>query len=246
MAELQIERGAPVEQTGADVGASNEGGIDFHYWPTPNGQKVAIFLEEAELPYRVHPVDLSKRIQYSPEFERISPNNRMPAIEDRDLGVSVFESGAILLHLAEKTGRFMPRDPQGRTEVLQWLFWQMGGLGPMMGQAAYFLVYAPEPVQAAIDRYSGEVARLFAVLDRRLSDRDYIAGDYSIADMAAYPWVVLHDKLGIELEGYPNVARWFNTVRRRPAVRRAYAKGDVIRPSTLTDTQRKALFAQKG
>lgn len=223
-----------------------DAGIDFHYWPTPNGQKVAIFLEEAGVPYRVHPVDFGKRVQYSPEFEKISPNNRMPAIEDRDAGVSVFESGAILLHLAEKTGQFIPKDPEGRVEVLQWLFWQMGGLGPMMGQAAYFLVYAPEPVPAAIERYSREAARLFAVLDRHLSDRAYIAGDYSIADMAAYPWTVLHDKVGIDLADYPNLSRWFDAIRQRPAVKRAYAMGEEVRPSTLTDAQRKALFAQKG
>ncbi len=227
-------------------GVEAVGGIDFYYWPTPNGQKVAIFLEEADVPYRVHPVDFGKRVQYSPEFEKISPNNRMPAIVDQDAGVSVFESGAILLHLAEKTGRFLPSDPQGRIEVLQWLFWQMGGLGPMMGQAAYFRVYAPEPIPAAIERYQREAARLFEVLDRRLSDRAFIAGDYSIADMAAYPWVVLHDKVGIDLADYPHVSRWFDAIRERPAVKRAYAKGEEIRPSTLTDAQRKTLFAQKG
>ena len=230
----------------SEAKAQEQSGIDFHYWPTPNGQKVAIFLEEAAVAYRVHPVDLGRRDQYSPEFQKISPNNRMPAIEDRDAGVSVFESGAILLHLAEKTGRFMPKDPQARVEVLQWLFWQMGGLGPMMGQAAYFLVYAPEPIPAAIERYSREVARLFEVLDRRLSDRPYVAGDYSIADMAAYPWIGLHEKVGIDLADYPNVARWFDAIRERPAVQRAYAKGEEIRPSMLTDAQRKALFAQKG
>lgn len=217
--------------------------IDFYYWPTPNGQKVAIFLEEAQVSYRVHPIDISKGMQFAPAFEKISPNNRMPAIVDRQLDASVFESGAILLHLAEKTGQFIPANPQGRIEVLQWLFWQMGGLGPILGQTVFFRHYASEPVPLAIDRFTKETTRLYNVLNKQLADREYIANEYSIADMAAYPWVLQYAKQGISIDDFPHVARWLKRIENRPAVKRAYTLAEAVRPSQMTDEQRKQLFA---
>src|SRR4029077_1385391 len=168
--------------------------IDLYYWTSPNGHKITIFLEEAGTPYRIVPVDISVGDQFKPKFLKISPNNRMPAIVDNgpaEMGppVSVFESGAILLYLAEKTGKFLPTDLRGRAEVLQWLFWQMGGLGPMAGQNHHFAVYAPEKIPYAIERYTKETNRLYGVLNKRLADREFVAGDYSIADMASYPWI---------------------------------------------------------
>ena len=220
-------------------------GVDFYYWPTPNGQKVAIFLEEALVNYRVHPVDIGKGIQFTPEFEKLSPNNRMPAIVDRELDVSIFESGAILLHLAEKTRRFIPANPQGRVEVLQWLFWQVAGLGSILGQTVFFRNYAPEAQPLAIDRFSKEAKRLYAVLNKRLADREYIANEYSIADMAAFPWALQYAAQGIALDEFPHVARWLDRVGNRPAVKRAYALGEEIRPSQLTDEHRKQLYGQQ-
>jgi GST-like protein len=202
--------------------------IDLYFSPTPNGLKVRLFLEEAGLPYRVIPVQLSAGQQFAPEFQAISPNSKIPAIVDHapaDGGapLPVFESGAILLYLAEKSGRMLPRDPRERLKVLQWLVWQVAGLGPMAGQAGYFHVYAPEPVPFAIERYTRELRRLYGVLDRQLEGRDHIAGgDYSIADIATYPWIVPHAGHGQNLADFPNLSRWFQALGERPALRRTY------------------------
>lgn len=208
--------------------------IELHYWPTSNGQKVAIFLEESGIAYEPKPVNISKGEQFRPEFLAISPNNRIPAIVDRapaDGGapVSVFESGAILHYLAEKTGQFLSPAPRVRTATLQWLFWQMGGLGPMAGQANHFSRMAPEKIPYAIDRYVKQTNRLYGVLDGQLAKSEYIAGDYSIADMACYPWVVNHEWQNQNLDDFPNVKRWFEAIRARPAVKVAYDKGAAIR-----------------
>jgi GSH-dependent disulfide-bond oxidoreductase len=224
--------------------------IELYYWTTPNGHKITIFLEEAGLPYRIVPVNISKGEQFRPEFLRVSPNNRIPAIVD-DAPVSgggplsVFESGAILQYLAEKTDKFLPTDLHGRIEVLQWLFWQMGGLGPMAGQNHHFGQYAPEKIPYAIERYVNETNRLYGVLDRRLAARDFVAGDYSIADMASYPWVVPYERQGQKLDDFPNLKRWFKTIRARPAVVRAYelAKKINVQP-TVSDESRSVLFGQ--
>ena len=224
--------------------------IDLHYWPTPNGHKVSIFLEETATAYRLVPVNISTGEQFRPEFLAISPNNRMPAIVDHapaDGGpaVSVFESGAILVYLAEKTGQFLPQDLRGRFEVLQWLFWQMGGLGPMAGQNHHFSQYAPDKLPYAIDRYVNETARLYAVLDKRLAGREFVAGKYSIADMAAYPWIVPHQRQQQDLHDFPNLKRWFELLQARPAVIRAYEKGKSINTKpTIDDESRKILFGQ--
>lgn len=225
--------------------------IDLHYWPTPNGHKITLFLEEAGLEYRIHPVNIGKGDQFAPEFLAIAPNNRMPAIVDdapSDGGapVSVFESGAILLYLAHKTRRFGGETPRAHVEVLEWLMWQMGGLGPMLGQNHHFNRYAPEPIPYAIDRYGRETARLYGVLDRRLEGRDYIAGDYSVADMACYPWIVPHEIQGQRLEDFPNLKRWFDAIAARPATIRAYEKGKVVSDGSaaMTDEARQMLFGQ--
>ncbi len=224
--------------------------IDFYFWTTPNGYKVLTFLEETGIPHRIVPVNISKGEQFEPAFLRISPNNKMPAIVDHSPGdpggpISVFESGAILLYLAEKTGRFLPKDVAGRVEALQWLFWQIGGLGPMLGQNLHFGQYAPEKIPYAIDRYSNETNRLFKVLDKRLSDREFIAGDYSIADMASYPWVFKHPYLQLRLVCFPNLKRWFETIERRPAVIRAYEIGASINTTpTITEESKKILLGQ--
>jgi len=224
--------------------------IHLHYWTTPNGHKVTIFLEEAGIPYKIVPVNIGAGEQFKPDFLRISPNNRIPAIVDDDSAesgapVSIFESGAILLHLAEKTGQFIPRDFRGRTEVLQWLFWQMGGLGPMAGQNHHFSQYAPEKIPYAIDRYVKETNHLYAVLDKRLADREFVAGPYSIADMASYPWIVPHERQGQKLEDFPNLERWFETIRARPAVQRAYAIAKEINTQpTVAEASRGILFGQ--
>jgi GSH-dependent disulfide-bond oxidoreductase len=201
--------------------------IDLYYWPTPNGHKITIFCEEAGIAYKINPVNIQAGEQFKPDFLKISPNNRMPAIvdsepADKGAPVSVFESGAILVYLAEKTGKFLPKDLRGRFEALQWLFWQMGGLGPMAGQNNHFAHYAPEKLPYAIDRYVKETSRLYAVMDKRLGDRDYLAGDYSIADMAAYPWTVLWERQGQTLDDFPNMKRWWHRMHDRPAVMRAY------------------------
>jgi GST-like protein len=226
--------------------------IELHYWPTPNGHKVTMFLEEAGLEYRIVPVDIGRGEQFRPEFLKIAPNNRMPAIVDdkpADGGepVSLFESGAILLYLAEKTGKFIPADLRGRAEVLQWLFWQMGGLGPMAGQNHHFSQYAPEKLPYAIDRYVNETNRLYGVLDTRLADRPFVAGEaYSIADMASYPWIVPYERQGQRLEDFPNLKRWFETIRDRPATVRAYEAGESYRnrEATVDEESRKVLFGQ--
>ena len=224
--------------------------IDFYFWTTPNGYKVLTFLEETGISYRIVPVNISKGMQFEPEFLRISPNNKMPAIVDHSPGepgvpISLFESGAILLYLAEKTGRFLPKDAPGRAEVLQWLFWQMGGLGPMLGQNLHFGQYAPENVPYAIDRYIKESNRLLQVLDQRLTDREYIADDYSIADMASYPWVFKHPYLQIRLGDFPHLQRWFRTIEQRPAVARAYDIGAGINTTpTVTEESKQILFGQ--
>ena len=202
--------------------------IDLYYWTTPNGHKITIFLEEAGTPYRIIPVNIGKGAQFQPDFLRIAPNNRIPAIIDTapaDGGapISVFESGAILQYFAEKTGKFLPADVRSRTEVMQWLFWQMAGLGPMAGQNHHFVQYAPEPIAYAMERYVNETNRLYGVLDKRLSDRDFVAGDYSIADMAIYPWVVPYKKQKQTLEDFPNLKRWFEAIDARPAVKRGLA-----------------------
>jgi GST-like protein len=224
--------------------------IELYYWTTPNGHKVTIFLEETGLEYKIFPVNISKGEQFNPEFLRIAPNNRIPAIIDTDpMGggapVSLFESGAILLYLAEKTGKFIPADIRGRAEVTEWLFWQMGGLGPMAGQNHHFSQYAPEKLPYAINRYVDETNRLYGVLNKRLADREFIAGDYSIADMASYPWIVPYERQGQRLEEFPNLARWFEAMRARPAVQRAYerAKG-ISQTATVNEESRSVLFGQ--
>jgi GST-like protein len=223
--------------------------IDLYHWPTPNGHKITIFLEEAGLAYRIHPVNIGKGDQFRPEFLAISPNNRMPAIVDQapaDGGkpVSLFESGAILLYLAEKTGLFIPQDLRGRAEVLQWLFWQVGGLGPMSGQNGHFSFYAPEKIPYAIERYVKETNRLYGVMDGRLADRPYLAGDYSIADMASYPWVVPHERYGQNLSDFPNLKRWFEAIKARPAVAKVYASVKPSYSKPVTEEERKVLFGQ--
>jgi GST-like protein len=224
--------------------------IDVYYWTTPNGHKVTIFLEETGLPYSIKPVNIGKGDQFKPEFLAISPNNRIPAIVDNDPAgggkpISIFESGAILHYLAEKTGKFLPADLRGRTEVMQWLFWQMGGLGPMLGQNHHFRNYANEKLTYAINRYVKETERLYGVLDERLADREFVAGGYSIADMACYPWIVLHERQGQNLDDFTNIKRWFETIQRRDAVQRAYAVAKNINTSSgMTEEAKAILFGQ--
>ena len=224
--------------------------IDLHFWTTPNGYKILIFLEETETAYTIRPVNIAKGEQFEEQFLEISPNNRMPAIVDHapaDGGdpLSVFESGAILQYLAEKTGRFLPSDLRGRFEVMQWLFWQMAGLGPMLGQNHHFVQYAPEQLPYAIDRYVKETERLYGVLDGRLADRPFVAGDYSIVDMACYPWIVPYERQGQNLDDFPNVKRWFEAIAARPAVVRAYEKGRAVnQTATVTEESRSILFGQ--
>ncbi len=192
--------------------------IELYYWPTPNGHKISIMLEECGLDYEVKPVDIGAGDQFNQQFLAISPNNRMPAIVDTETGVSVFEGGAILVYLAEKAGKFLPGDTAGRFETLQWLFWQAGGLGPMAGQLSHFVNYAKEPNPYAQERYTNEYDRLLAVMDVRLREREYLAGDYSIADIASFPWVVPYRRLGNDLDKFPNLRRWFDSLKERPAV----------------------------
>ena len=225
--------------------------IDLYYWPTPNGWKISIMLEECGLPYQLLPVNIGKGEQFKPEFLTISPNNRMPAIVDNDppgggAPIPVFESGAILIYLAEKTGRFMPTDVRGRTQVLQWLMWQMGGLGPMAGQNGHFLLYAPEPVPYAIERYGKEVNRLYGVLNEQLGQSGaFVAGpQYSIADMAIFPWVRTHKAQQVALADFPHVERWYNALFQRPTVKRGLDLGKELRAGTMSDDARRALFGQ--
>ena len=224
--------------------------IDLYYWTTPNGHKITLFLEESGLPYTIKPINISKGEQFNPDFLKIAPNNRIPAIVDHapaDGGapLSLFESGAILQYLAEKTGRFLPADPRGRSETMEWLFWQMGGLGPMAGQNHHFVQYAPEPIPYAIDRYVKETGRLYAVLDRQLSGRDFIAGEYSIADMACYPWIVPHERQQQNLDDFPNLQRWFKSIAARPATGRAYKLAESINTAPVMDDEAKrVMFGQ--
>ena len=227
--------------------------IDLYYWGTPNGLKARLALEEMELAYTIHPVNIGRGQQFEPDFLRISPNNKIPAIVDHapvDGGeaITLFESGAILLYLAEKTGRLLSRDLRVRATTLEWLFWQIAGLGPMAGQAGHFRIHAPEQVPYGIDRYTREVARLYGVLDRRLEGSDYLVDDYSIADIACYPWIVPHDGHGQNLGDYPNVKRWFDAIAKRPAVVRAYvdAKDPYAknRPP-MSDAERAVLFGKR-
>ncbi len=227
--------------------------IDLYYWPTPNGHKITLFLEEAGLPYTIVPVNIGKGDQFKPDFLKLAPNNRMPAIVDHepaDKGapLSVFESGAILLYLGEKTGKFLPKDLRGRVTTTEWLFWQMGGLGPMSGQNTHFLRYAPEKLPYAMARYTKEVNRLYGVMDRRLASRAFLAGDdYTIADMASYPWVVPWEMQEQKIADFPNLKRWLDAIAARPATVRAYAKGKEVSsgPSAaLTEEGRKILFGQ--
>jgi len=225
--------------------------IDLYHAPTPNGHKLTLFLEETRLPYRLIPVKLSRGEQFRPEFLAISPNNKIPALVDHapaDGGppVSMFESGAMLLYLADKTGLLVPRDARLRNEAIQWLFWQVGGLGPMAGQNHHFGLYAPIKISYAIDRYINETNRLYGVLDRHLENRKFIAGDgYSIADMASYPWVVPWKRQQQNLDDFPNLRRWFDMARQRPGTQRAYARGEPYsnRP-TVTEEGKKILFGQ--
>ena len=224
--------------------------IQLYYWSTPNGHKITIFLEEAEVDYQIHPVNIAQGDQFKPEFLKISPNNRMPAIVDTappDGGeaISVFESGAILLYLAEKTGKFLPDNLRDRKIVTEWLFWQVGGLGPMAGQNHHFNQYAPEKIPYAIDRYVNETNRLYGVLNKQLATREYIAGEYSIADMACYPWIVPYAKQQQNLNDFPHLKRWFNNIASRAAVIKAYAKGkEVSSEATVTEESKKILFGQ--
>lgn len=225
--------------------------IDLYYWTTPNGHKITMFLEETGLAYKIFPINIGKGDQFQPDFLKISPNNRIPAIVDHEPAdggpaLSVFESGAILLYLAEKTGRFLPQDLRGRHDVLQWLFWQMAGLGPMAGQNHHFNVYAPEKIPYAIDRYVRETGRLYGVLNKQLSDREFIAKEYSIADMACYPWVVSHERQSQDLNDFPHLKRWFEAIAARPATRLAYDLVKEINPAPAPhdEAARKLLFGQ--
>jgi GST-like protein len=199
--------------------------IDLYYYPSPNGLKIAIMLEECGLPYQLAPVDIGSGEQFRPEYLALNPNNKIPTIVDQDTGTRVFESGAILVYLAEKSKQFLPQAAEERIEVLSWLFWQAGGLGPMAGQAHHFRAFATEKVPYGIERYTNEVNRLYGVMERQLRDVDYLAGDYSIADMACWPWVVSHERQGQALEDFMSVKRWFEAIRERPAVVRAYSLG---------------------
>jgi GSH-dependent disulfide-bond oxidoreductase len=223
--------------------------IDLHFWPTPNGLKIKLFLEEAGLPYRPVLIDIGKGEQFRPEFLAISPNNRIPAIVDHEPAgggapLSLFESGAILLYLADKIGRFIPPGVRGRAQVLEWLFWQVAGLGPMAGQNGHFTRYAPEKIPYAVERYTKETNRLYGVLDRQLARGPFIAGDYSIADMACYPWIVPHEAHGQRLEDFPHLKRWFDAIQHRPATQRTYAGVEPSYQRPVTDEVRKVLFGQ--
>lgn len=224
--------------------------IELYYWPTPNGHKITIFLEEAELDYQIKPIDIRVGEQFSADFLKIAPNNRMPAIIDLnplDGGepISVFESGAILEYLATQTDKFLPTDLRGRTKALEWLFWQMGGLGPMAGQNHHFGTYAPEKIPYAIDRYVKETNRLYGVLNHQLEGKEYIVEEYSIADMACYPWIVPHERQQQNLADFPHLQRWFNNIASRPAVIRAYKKAEPFaNKPTVTEESKKILFGQ--
>jgi GST-like protein len=228
--------------------------MDLYYWTTPNGHKITIFLEEAGLSYKIIPINIGKGEQFRAEFLAVSPNNRIPAIVDHEptgggKPISVFESGAILLYLADKTGKFIAKDLRGRNETVEWLFWQMGNLGPMAGQNNHFNIYAPEKLPYAMDRYRNEVNRLFGVMNKRLANRQFLAGDYSIADMASYPWVVPYQNQGQDIDQFPHLKRWLETIRARSATERAYAQAKEVnpnfgQPAMRTEEERKILFGQ--
>lgn len=224
--------------------------IDLYYWTTPNGHKITMFLEEAELEYRLIPVDIRSGEQFKPDFLKIAPNNRVPAIVDHapadgKAPLSIFESGAILLYLADKLKKFIPSTERERATVLEWLFWQMAGLGPMAGQNHHFCQYAPEKIPYAIDRYVNETNRLYGVLNRRLEGREFIADAYSVADMACYPWIVPHERQRQNLDDFPNLKRWYRAIAERPATVRAYAKGKVVNSApTVNEESKKVLFGQ--
>lgn len=224
--------------------------IDLYFWPTPNGNKITLFLEETGLPYKIIPVNISKGDQFEPNFLQISPNNKMPAIIDHaplDKGapISVFESGAILLYLAEKTGKLLSTQVRERAKTLEWLFWQVAGLGPMLGQSHHFTRFAPINIPYAIERYEKETSRLCAVLNKQLSKSEYISGAYSIADIACYPWIVSYEKQYHDLQNYPQLNRWFYLVQQRPAVQRAYAIANEFKTESLTSPEaRRNLFGQ--
>jgi GST-like protein len=219
--------------------------IDLYYWPTPNGRKISIMLEECGLKYHTVPVDIGTGDQFRPDFIKVSPNNRIPAIVDHDTGMSVFEGGAILIYLAEKSGLLLTEEPVARLDTLQWLFWQAGGLGPMAGQLSHFVNYALDPVPYAHERYRKEYDRLLAVMDVRLRDREFLAGEYSIADIAAFPWVMPYRRLGNDLDRFSNLRRWFDTIKNRPAVQRGVDLGkDWQRDTTVSDAARAMMFDQ--
>ncbi|MGH8231648.1 MAG: glutathione binding-like protein [Steroidobacteraceae bacterium] len=227
--------------------------IDVYFWPTPNGLKLKLFLEETGLPHRLIPVDIGKGEQHKAAYRKISPNGKIPALVDHEPAdggapLTLFESGALLLYLADKSGQLIPSDVRGRAEVLQWLFWQVGGLGPMAGQNGHFRVYAPTEISYAIERYTNEVHRLFGVMNQRLADREFLAGAYSIADVACYPWVVPYKQQGQNLDDFPHLKRWFHTIAARPATVRTYqgVAGPYQRErSSITDEERKHLFGQR-
>jgi GST-like protein len=223
--------------------------IDLYYWATPNGWKISIMLEETETPYNLIPVDITAGDQFKPDFLAISPNNKMPAIVDpqgiEGQPLSLFESGAILLYLADKTGQFIPKQPRDRYAVIQWLMFQMGGVGPMLGQAHHFRQYAPEKIPYAINRYTNEATRLYRVLDKQLSQVEYVAGEYSIADIAIFPWIISHEKQGQNLADYPHLQRWFEVINQRPAVQRGLALLSEKRVSNMDEKARDALFGSR-
>lgn len=210
--------------------------IDLYYWTTPNGHKITIFLEETGLPYNIKPINLTKGEQFTPEYLTISPNNKIPAIVDHDPlagdePLTIFESGAILLYLSQKTNQFYSSDVRIQYEILEWLFWQVGGLGPMSGQNGHFLHFAKEKNPYAIERYQKETTRLYNVLERQLANKQFVAGEYSIADMAIYPWIVPYQSQQKNLDDFPNIKRWFLSIQKRPAIARAYAKAEAINPT---------------
>jgi len=224
--------------------------IELHYWPTPNGHKITMMLEECGLPYEIAYVNIGRGEQFEPDFLAIAPNNRMPAIVDPDgpdgKPISVFESGAILQYLGRKVGKFYPTVKRARTEVDQWLFWQMGGLGPMAGQAHHFRQYAPEQIAYAVERYTDECNRLYGVMNKRLADKRFLAGDYSIADMACYPWIRPYERQGQDLEEFPNLEAWFHSIEERPATVRAYERARERQLDLASDEQAQAiLFGQR-
>jgi GST-like protein len=222
--------------------------IELYTWPTPNGHKVHIMLEETGLPYQIHAIDIQRGDQFKPDFLAISPNNKMPAIVDTDANgkrLSVFESGAILMYLAEKTGKFLPKDIPGKYEAIQWLMFQMGGIGPMLGQAHHFRQYAPEKIQYAIDRYTNEATRLYRVVDKRLADREFIAGAYSIADMAIYPWLQPYERQGQNIDDFPHIKRWFGMMAARPAVQKGMqVLADKRRSGPMDEKAREVMFGK--